>query len=227
MSTFLVVLFALLVPALFILFIWFLIAPMSSSYKPWLIAIAIIGLILCEGLFILAARIPSNADKLIETSIAGMEEHINQINPDYVNKELPTADIQNILKDTKMLDSYIDDAPNARLVVRLIGAGAYIQYVTSFSKSIDANIEEMKAEGIPVTIHTVFERIHQKSEAPILKATKILEIIVLVITGILLLALLIVWAYLKKDAAYLDSPRVTVIEPSDEIETGHNRPRGE
>lgn len=85
----------------------------------------------------------------------------------------------------------------------------------------------MKAEGIPVTIHTVFERIHQKSEAPILKATKILEIIVLVITGILLLALLIVWAYLKKDAAYLDNPRVTVIEQSDEMETGHNRPRGE
>ena len=77
MSTFLVVLFALLVPALFILFIWFLIAPMKSSYKPWLIAIAIIGLILCEGLFILAARIPSSADKLIETGIAGMEEHIN------------------------------------------------------------------------------------------------------------------------------------------------------
>ena len=47
------------------------------------------------------------------------------------------------------------------------------------------------------------------------------------ITGILLLALLIVWAYLKKDAAYLDNPRVTVIEQSDEIETGHNRPRGE
>ena len=46
MSTFLVVLFALLVPALFILFIWFLIAPMSSSYKPWLLALAIIGLIL-------------------------------------------------------------------------------------------------------------------------------------------------------------------------------------
>ena len=127
MSTFLVVLFALLVPALFILFIWFLIAPMKSSYKPWLIAIAIIGLILCEGLFILAARIPSSADKLIETGIAGMEEHINQINPDYINKELPTEDIQNVLKDTKMLDSYIDDAPNARLVVRLIGAGAYIQ----------------------------------------------------------------------------------------------------
>ncbi len=183
MSTFLVVLFALLVPALFI--------------------------------------------KLIETGIAGMEEHINQINPDYINKELPTEDIQNVLKDTKMLDSYIDDAPNARLVVRLIGAGAYIQYVTSFSKSLDANIEEMKAEGIPVTIHNVFERIHQKSEAPIIKVTKILEIIVLVITGLLLLVLLIVYAYMKKDAAYLDNPRVTVIEQSDEIETGHNRPRGE
>ena len=108
--------------------------------------------------------------------------------------------------------------------------------VTEISKIVDgpisAEVMSMDAEGM-VKEGRELAKIHPNINIKLpmcvetLKATKILEIIVLVITGILLIALLIVWAYLKKDAAYLDNPRVTVIEQSDEIETGHNRPRGE
>lgn len=228
MNTFLVVLFATLIPALFVLFIWFLLAPMpSSSEKKILIALAVVGLIICEALFILTARIPVLSDRLIVEGINGMETHINQINPGYTDQVLPTDEVQKILSDTKMLEAYVDESPEAGLVVRLIGAGTFISYVTTFSEAIDSNIEDMKAEGTPITIHNVFDRIHQKSTEPILKVTKILEIVVLVVTGILLLALLIIYFIMKKNASSLSNPKVTVIEQPDAIETGHNRPRGE
>lgn len=228
MSLFFVILFALLIPALTVLFIWFLLLPLpKSSNKTFLMVLAILGLIICEALFILSARVPAGADNLIQNGIAQIEEHINQINPDYIHKELPTEDVQKVLSDTKMLDAYVEDSPEAGVVVRLIGAKAFISYVSSFSESIDRNINEMKEEGTEITIHNVFERIHNQSKAPILKAAKVLEITVLIITAIFLLALLIVYVYIKKNASYLDNPRVTVIEQSDEIETGHNRPRGE
>ncbi len=130
--------------------------------------------------------------------------------PGYVNKELSTLELEKVLNDTKMLASYIDERPEASLTIQLIGAGAYISYIKTFAHTLEQHIQDMREAGIPVTLHNVLERIHDLSRPAVLKWTKVLEILVLILSAIFLIALVIIYFIFTKNEDVIGSPRVVV-----------------
>lgn len=216
MKTVFVVLFALAIFACVALIFWRLLLPMASStHRTLMIVIAVVGLVLCETLLILCARIPSRVDTMLTAGIGGIETHLEAVQPGYVHKEMSTTELQNILTDTKMLTAYIENTPNVSFVVQLVGVGAYVGYIKSFSGAIEKNLNEMRAEGVPVTLHNVFVRVQDLSRTPVLKTTKVLEIVVLVFSGIFILALLLIYYIVIKNESSLGESRIIMVEQPD------------
>lgn len=211
-----VVLFALLILAAAGLVVWYLLLKLTGSERIILTAVAAVGVVLLETLLILAACIPSKADKLITSGIVSMENGINSISPDYVNQPLETEQLKSVLTDYNNLETTLKSNAEASLVIKAVGVGAYMGYLSSFVNSIDANIRDMEAEGTDITIHNVLLRLQDKSHEPIRKTTKVLEVLVIVISFIFVLALIVAWAIIRSEKH--SSPKVTVVNQEKENE---------
>lgn len=211
MSIFLVILFVLLVPACAAAFVHYLVRPMEkSTHKTMLYVLSIGGAMLFDVLLVLTALIPSKAETFLSSGIAKIEGNINNISPDYAYQELDTAQIKTLLSDSKQIESYLKTNDGARLVVRLIGVHAYIDYLESFTNSMDSNLQEMKEQHTPVTLHNVFTHIQEKSRQPILHATKTLEILLLV--AMFIYAGFLVFSYFSVKRGWTSEAAVTLGE---------------
>lgn len=206
-----VILYALLIAGISALIFWKLLLPMKhSTARTVTLIVSVFGTILCEALFILTAMIPSKVDKMLTVGINAVETHYESVQTGYVNKELSTLELEKVLNDTKMLASYIDERPEASLTIQLIGAGAYISYIKTFAHTLEQHIQDMREAGIPITLHNVLERIHELSRPAVLKWTKVLEILVLILSAIFLIALVIIYFIFTKNEDVIGSPRVVV-----------------
>ena len=195
-----VVLFSLLIVAVIGLVAWFLIwQKLHGANKKILFSVAVAGAVLFVVLLALTACIPSKADKYLALGIETIEKNLNTISDDYVNKEMDAEQIKASLAEYRQIETYLSENNEAGLVIRLISAGAYIRYFKQFVNSIDANISDMQANGTPITIHNVLLRLQDKSAAPIVKATKILEIVIIVLAFVFALILIIASAILQHD----------------------------
>jgi len=213
-----VVIFAILILACVGLILWRMILPMKdSAHKKILLACAIVGVVICELLLITSAMIPSKVDSMLTYGIGSAEEYFETISPGYPNKELSTAELKNVLENVDNVNHFLDEAPHAGLVVRLVGAGTYLGAINTFSKSIDTNLKEMEADGVPVTLHNVFIRIQEKSRPAVMKGAKVLEVLVIILSIVFILALLIVYYIVKKNEDDLKDPRIIMVEQPDSI----------
>ncbi len=227
MKTVSVVFFAIVILASVGLIMWRLLLPMKdSAHKKIMLAVAIVGLIVCELLLFLSARVPSKVDAVLSAGIESVEGHLEATNPGYINKVLSTKELEEALTDAKMLNTYIDETPNAGLAVRLLGAGAYLGYIKTFSESIEDNLKDMREAGTPITLHNVFLRAQDMSRPPVLKAAKVFEILVIILSVLFILALLLAYYILKKNESDLNDPRIIMVEQPDSIERG-NQTKGE
>jgi hypothetical protein len=68
---------------------------------------------------------------------------------------------------------------------------------------------------VPVTLHNVFVRVQDLSRTPVLKTTKVLEIVVLVFSGIFILALLLIYYIVIKNESSLGESRIIMVEQPD------------
>lgn len=211
MSIFLVILFVLLVPACAAAFVHYLVRPMEkSTHKTMLYVLSIGGAVLFDVLLVLTALIPGKAETFLSSGIAKIEGNINNISPDYAYQELDTAQIKTLLSDSKQIESYLKTNDGARLVVRLIGVHAYIDYLESFTNSMDSNLQEMQEQHTPVTLHNVFTHIQEKSRQPILHATKTLEILLLV--AMFIYAGFLLFSYFSMKRGWASEASVTLGE---------------
>ncbi|MDR1592786.1 MAG: hypothetical protein LBS16_07930 [Prevotellaceae bacterium] len=180
-----VVLFALLIIAVAGLFLWYLLLPMPpSNEKKIFIAITIVGTVLFESLFIASAFIPRKIDKLIVQGIGSIELNINTISPNYTDEVLDADKVKSLIADTKQIRYYMNENPNANFIVKAIGLGAYMGFAEDFCDHIEDNFIEFQKSEIPFTLHNIFDFIHKKSAVPVLKTTKIIETVVLIVAGL-------------------------------------------
>lgn len=200
MNTFYVVIFALLIVAVPTIIIWFLILPLKKSTKKnILFAATILTAILLITLFIASAFIPKKINQFIDFEIGQVENQINQISPDYTQQVLNAETIKNLISDSKQIRSYLNSNDDVNFLVRIIGINAYISYLEEFANNINLYLNEFETTNTPFTLHNIFLSLKEKSQTPILKATKIIEIIILVLAFIVNLALTI-WAFaIKKE----------------------------
>jgi len=200
MNTFYVVIFALLIMAVPAIIIWFLILPLKKSTgKNVIFSIIILTTLLLATLFIASAFIPKKINQFIDFEIGQVESQINQISPDYTQQVLNAETIKNLISDSKQIRSYLNNNDEVNFIVRSIGVNAYISYLEDFCDNINLYLNEFETTNTPFTLHNIFLSLKEKSQTPILKATKIIEIIILVLAFIVNLALTI-WAFaIKKE----------------------------
>lgn len=200
MNTFYVVIFALLIMAVPAIIIWFLILPLKKSTgKNVIFSIIILTTLLLATLFIASAFIPKKINQFIDFEIGQVESQINQISPDYTQQVLNAETIKNLISDSKQIRSYLNNNDEVNFIVRSIGVNAYISYLEDFCDNINLYLNEFETTNTPFTLHNIFLSLKAKSQTPILKATKIIEIIILVLAFIVNLALTI-WAFaIKKE----------------------------
>lgn len=198
MNTFYVVIFAILLLAIPTAIVRFLIIPLKkSTEKNVLIAITILTTLLLLTLFIASAFIPKKINQFIDFEIAQIENQINQISPEYTHQDLNAETIKNLISDSKKIRSYLDDNDEVNFIVRTIGINAYISYIENFCENIDLYLNEFEATNTPFTLHNIFISLKEKSQVSIFKATKIVEIIILIIAFIINIVILI-WAFAVK-----------------------------
>jgi hypothetical protein len=198
MNTFYVVIFTILILAIPATIIRFLIIPLKkSTEKNILFAITILTTVLLITLFIASAFIPKKINQFIDFEIAQIENQINQISPEYTHQDLNAETIQNLISDSKKIRSYLDDNDEVNFVVKTIGINAYISYIENFCENIDLYLNEFEATNTPFTLHNIFISLKEKSQVSIFKATKIVEIIILIIAFIINIVILI-WAFAVK-----------------------------
>ena len=185
------------VPAIII---WFLILPLKKSTgKNVIFSIIILTTLLLATLFIASAFIPKKINQFIDFEIGQVESQINQISPDYTQQVLNAETIKNLISDSKQIRSYLNNNDEVNFIVRSIGVNAYISYLEDFCDNINLYLNEFETTNTPFTLHNIFLSLKEKSQTPILKATKIIEIIILVLAFIVNLALTI-WAFaIKKE----------------------------
>jgi hypothetical protein len=198
MNTFYVVIFTILILAIPATIIRFLIIPLKkSTEKNILFAITILTTVLLITLFIASAFIPKKINQFIDFEIAQIENQINQISPEYTHQDLNAETIQNLISDSKKIRSYLDDNDEVNFVVKTIGINAYISYIENFCENIDLYLNEFEATNTPFSLHNIFISLKEKSQVSIFKATKIIEIIILIIAFIINIIILI-WAFAVK-----------------------------
>lgn len=198
MNTFYVVIFTILILAIPATIIRFLIIPLKkSTEKNILFAITILTTVLLIILFIASAFIPKKINQFIDFEIAQIENQINQISPEYTHQDLNAETIQNLISDSKKIRSYLDDNDEVNFVVKTIGINAYISYIENFCENIDLYLNEFEATNTPFSLHNIFISLKEKSQVSIFKATKIIEIIILIIAFIINIIILI-WAFAVK-----------------------------
>jgi len=198
MNTFYVVIFTILILAIPATIIRFLIIPLKkSTEKNILFAITILTTVLLITLFIASAFIPKKINQFIDFEIAQIENQINQISPEYTHQDLNAETIQNLISDSKKIRSYLDDNDEVNFVVKTIGINAYISYIENFCENIDLYLNEFETTNTPFTLHNIFISLKEKSQVSIFKATKIVEIIILIIAFIINIVILI-WAFAVK-----------------------------
>lgn len=194
-----IVLFSLLLLAATALVIWYMLLRLKGSERIILSVIAGVGMAIVLTLLILAACIPSKADQLLTLGIHRIEAEINNVTPGYTNQAMTAEQLEKALSNTKQWETALEEDNETTLAIQLIGAGAYMNYLKDFLKSVDANVAEMQAAGTDITIHNVLLRLQDKSRAPILKASKVIEVIIIVLGFVLILSLIIAWAILRNE----------------------------
>jgi hypothetical protein len=176
-----------------------LLLPMpSSNEKKIFIGITVAGTVLFELLLIASAFIPSGANKLISQGIVSIETNINKISPNYTNEVLDVEKAKSLISDVKQIRYYMDENQEVNFVVKLIGLGAYIGFAEDFCDHIESNFVEFQKEKIPFTLHNIFDFIQKKSQNPILRTTKIIETVIILVAAVFYLILLVAYFINKK-----------------------------
>lgn len=187
-----VVLFALLIIAFAFLLIWQLFWKMiPSSAKKIFIAVTILGTLLFEALFIASAFIPNKIDKLLAQGIVSIENNINEISSDYTNEVLSPEKVKLLIADTKQIKYSLKENPEAGFIVKTIGLNTYLSYLEDFSDGVDGHLREFEAQGIPFTLHNIFDYLKKQTIEPVLSATKVIEIIILSLAAVFFVVLIV------------------------------------
>lgn len=205
MNAFSIVVFTLLLVAVPTAIVWFLILPLKkSTLKFFIFSVTILATLIVTFLFAGSSFLPKKINRFIDYEMVYIENQINQISPDYTQKVLDTETVNKLISDSRQIRSYLESNEEVGFVVRNIGVGAYLSYLENFVENVDFYLYEFESTGTPFTLHNIFLSIKDKSQQPILKTVKIIEIIILVF-GLIVNVLLLIWAVALKKGWMGDS----------------------
>lgn len=164
------------------------------------IAIVVLVAIPCEAVFLLTASIPYQSQRLLDNAVSELENMLEKQLPGCTSQILSTEELRNTLGNMEEFNSLLSEYPEAESFAGKVGIASYSEYLESISENIDESLHEkigLTAEQ-PITLHNIFTLAEQKCMPFIKKATKGIEIHILVVTAIILIVLCIVSLILSK-----------------------------
>jgi len=170
----------------------------KSTEKNIVFVVLILGTIIFETLFIVSACIPNKVNVILSESIINIENQMNEISEEYTDQVLDSEKVKALISDSKQIRSYLDNRSDVNFFIEIIGINTYIAYLEDFRDEVDKHLQEFEASGTPFTLHNIFDYLLEQSKTPVLKATKIIEIIVLVCCALFLICV-VVAVYLIKN----------------------------
>lgn len=194
------ILFALLIAALFISIVVLCLKTLENKQKVWVIILAIISLIVSDTLLIATHSLPEKANKLIALELVNVESMLNNTQPGLIDQVMDPSSLRATLADSKQLLSQVNADTSVGWIVRLIGARKFTQTLENIACNTDDFIAAFQATGQPVTIHNVLTYTQEQMDSPILKAVRTLQIVILILSGVLFIICIICYFIVRSGA---------------------------
>lgn len=200
MSIFSIILFiAIIAAAPYLIYKHIITTIEGKTARIMLTAVTIITFLVAEVIFISAVALPRSIDKAIGKSISKIEAQMNEISPGFTDQVQDVDKVKAVLSDSNQVSSYLESNPDVNFIMNAIGVTAYVYFFDEFSENIETNLIIFEQEGKEFTISNIFEYIHQNSKPSIMKGSKILQIIIIVLILIGYIALVIISFAVKKN----------------------------
>lgn len=197
MNLLIAILFMLAIVACTYLFLRFMVAKLPRSFAKYLLfTTTVAGSLMCLALLVAAACVPMMVNDFLDKGIEKVKAHASNISPDFVYEEQEVASIRAFLADDGQIKAGLESAEDGFWVVRNIGLDTYMESLNDFSAHLENNIQIMNEQQDSPTIDNILNKVKQKSQPGIRKATRTIEIIILVATLLMFVAL--VTAFFKQ-----------------------------
>lgn len=194
------ILFALLIAALFISIVVLCLKTLENKQKVWVIILAIISLIVSDTLLIATHSLPEKANKLIALELVNVESMLNNTQPGLIDQVMDPSSLRATLADSKQLLSQVNADTSVGWIVRLIGARKYTKALENIACNTDDFIAAFQATGQPVTIHNVLTYTQEQMDSPILNAVRTSQIVILILSGVLFIICIICYFIVRSGA---------------------------
>lgn len=207
------ILFALLIVATFVGVIYLSVKTLPNKKKVGIIAFAVLSLLVTEVLLLSTPSLPDKANNLITHELTQVEHLLNSTKAGFTDQVLDPCSLQLVLSNSEELLSKANSDSPAGWIVQLIGARKFTKMLEAVVKDTDGHLSHFQTTGTPITIHNIFVYTQQQVQTPILKTTRVLQILVLVLALALLVVCVIVYFLIRNDA--MSDPQIIMGENKD------------
>lgn len=201
------ILFAILIAAIFVSIIMLCLKTLEQKKKIGIIALTIICLLVSETLLIASCSLPKKVSSLITYELNHAEQLLNSTQAGLTDQVMNPTSLQSTLAESKELLSKANADTPAGLIVRLIGARKYTQLMQRIVTNTDDYLTHFQNTNTPLTIHNMFLYTQEQIQSSILTTVRVLQIIVLIFAFILSIGCIIVYFIIRNDA--MSEPQIT------------------
>lgn len=199
MKTFFVILFAIAIPAVFMLIIWKLLFGLKSSLaRNILIALAIIVALILESLFIVSSRIPSKTEVIFSNTVHLLERELESYQPGLKDQIIDQQQLTELLKNRKQIDKFLESNSEINFIVKHTMVNAFLENLEDICGDLEKHMASFEESQTPFTLSNIFTYTLEEVKAPIRTVTKVFEIIILIISFLAALVVLFLWLSIRK-----------------------------
>lgn len=193
MKTFTIVIIFLLIIAFTALVVWYSLKLEKSSHKTANIIITILGTVLLLVLMYFISRIPKTTDKILTTGIAGITTELDRMSPGSTDTEMDATQFKSYLKDSQEMSDYLLEDKYAGFLTRTFGVRYYIKMFNKFANNLDDNMAMFEQTGQTFSVKNILNYVKDQTVKPVRTATKVLEILATIVSGLFLI-IMFYWA---------------------------------
>ena len=199
MNTFSVILFSILIAGAGAGLIWLAVRnlPHSKHRSMFFGAVGVVTLIMLS-LFCLTATLPRKVHRLLCDGSAEIEQQIETIAPGKTHEVLSIDELKAILSNTRQFSSFEKADDDMGIVIRLIASNVIGDRIEQMCNNIETEIALFEQTGNSVTIHNILSYLVVRTDAPVHKTAKVLEIIVLVASLVCFIMLVVLMQAIRK-----------------------------
>lgn len=171
----------------------------ASTERTVLVVVAVLGILLFDGLLIGTALLPGKVNSIITDGVAYIEAEAERTQPGYTSEEMSAEGLLQFISQTKSMKQVLYDNPEAGMMVRFVGLSTYVNLLTGFADGAEEHLRHFEETGTPMTMHNILvyaqDVVHQK----VIATAQTLQWVLVVLAVLALAILMFACWQLKKE----------------------------